>query len=669
MTSMPQDMNRAEYLELLYEPCVSKEELKQHIKTFLKVDLPDTTIDENSNSNPLELIYSVYETMRTGKGPQRVVVAAARNTMKTLSAAILRFYSMIHFRRSGTHLAATADQSQSLILYLDKFLGIDGVAEFIDMSNTRAKTLANLPVNTFTKNGACSLRIAVATKAGVNSQRGSLNSRDELELIPIEIIRESSFISDPTNDEHRFGPIEIELSSRKIADGPLQEKIDEANQKDAPSDLRVHFWSLTDFMQKCPEDVHQPEKPTQMAYMNMDTLETIWDQDHFAALSETEKLQYKSINAYHGCKTCPAFIACQSRAPMQNGTSRALRDISFVNIILKSVKDPDTIISQALNLRPGKSGQVFRMFRKFRHVKKPIEAYKWMFGQYYNPGRYPQEQLLTAVSERPWEVTPTIETIYRKLIEDRWDLVAGIDWGYSPARAVCVLWAYHKRTDRAVALHVESTQFMANKDWADHIVKEIWSKYPGDYIAPDMADPAAPSYFGAHGVRSLDKKPTKIATGVSQIRSLLFDPTEQREKLILIDDDSEDAERLINSFEKWSHKKTPLGFDNEKFEDDDYCDFCDPSRYALAPFISPTTIRASFNQKVNLSGNLPMQVALGDEETREAAKAAIKEKNRVHNLILNELQSKHGVVGDPFAKVPSAQNPQAGGKSGIKFRF
>ena len=64
-----------------------------------------------------------------------------------------------------------------------------------------------------------------------------------------------------------------------------------------------------------------------------------------------------------------------------------------------------------------------------------------------------------------------------------------------------------------------------------------------------------------------------------------------------------------------------------------------------------------------------MQVALGDEETREAAKAAIKEKNRVHNLILNELQSKHGVVGDPFAKAPSAQNPQAGGKSGIKFRF
>jgi len=667
-------MERSEYLDLLYEPCLSKEELKQHIKTFIKVDLPDVTIDENSNSNPMELIYSVYETMRTGKGPQRIVVAAARNTMKTLSAAILRFYSMIHFRRSGTHLAATADQSQSLILYLDKFLGIDGVAEFIGMSNTRAKVLEKLPPNSFTKNGTCSLRIAIATKAGVNSQRGSFNTRDELELIPIEIIRESSFISDPTNDEHRFGPIEMELSSRKIADGPLQEKIDEASQKDPPADLRLHFWALSDFMQRCPDEIHEPEKPRKLAYMNMDTLETIWEQDQYDAMKETEKLQYNTINTYHGCRTCPAFIACQSRAPKQTGTSKALRDISFVNLILKAVKDPDTIISQALNLRPGKSGQVFRMFRKYRHVKKPIEAYKWMFGEYYNPSRYSSEKLQQILKDRPWEITPTLEIIYQKLKEERWDLVFGVDWGYFPARAVVTLWAYHKRTDRAVGFHTRSTQHMANKDFADYICKDVWTTYPGDYVAPDLADPASPTYFGAHGVRSLDKKPTKIATGVSQIRSLLFDPIAQQEKLIVIDDETEDSERLINAFEKWSHKKTPLGFDNEKFEDDDHCDFLDPSRYALASFITKISIQHSFTQKANISGNLAQQAVQaaqsGDEAQKAQVAAAIAEKNRVENIVLNQLQREHGIVGNPFAKPhPDGNKSTTKGNGGIKFRF
>ena len=86
--------------------------------------------------------------------------------------------------------------------------------------------------------------------------------------------------------------------------------------------------------------------------------------------------------------------------------------------------------------------------------------------------------------------------------------------------------------------------------------------------------------------------------------------------------------------------------------------------------VQPNTGRTTFADKPvhSLPGKQRLDLA-AFRKAREAAKAAIKEKNRVHNLILNELQSKHGVVGDPFARTPGTQNPQAGGKSGIKFRF
>jgi intein/homing endonuclease len=564
----------SEKMFLLYEPCHTKEELKMHVKVFLKVDMPDTTIDEDSNSNPMELLWDLYRTMLTGKGPQRVVVAAARNSMKSLSAAIIRFYSMIHFRRSGTHLAATADQSSTLLMYLDRFIMVDGIKEYLTTNNTRTKEFKNLPRNSFTKNDSCILRVAVATKKGVNSQRGSFNSRDETELIPPEIIREASFISDPTRDEYRYGPIELDLSSRKIADGTMQEKIDEAEMPNPPGDLRLHKWSMADFMQKCPDEIHRPDLPRKQAFLNTETLETIWSKEQYDALGAGVQNQYKSINAYDGCQTCPAFIACQARAPNQTGTSFGLRDISFVGVILKAVKDPDTIIAQALNWRPGKAGNVFRMIRKNKHFLKPIEFYKWCFGEYFIPQNMNLSLVLKAIEEEEfWRIAPTKTDIYNAFQTFGWSITYGVDWGFSPASATCIVTAYNKRQQRAAVFHVEFAQNLANQDWANYIIDNIWSKYKGDYVCPDTADKSSPTYFGRRKVPAIDYKPARINTGVSQLRSLLFDPVAQVERLVILDE-GEGNQNMYTAMEKWAHKKSPLGFDFDKFEDDNYCDYC-----------------------------------------------------------------------------------------------
>lgn len=563
-----------EYLELLYEPCQSQEELKQHIKTFLKIDLPDFTVDEESNSNPMDFVWGVYHVFLTGKGPNRWVAACSRNSMKTLCASIIRFYAMIHFRRSGTHLAATLDQSSSAVMYLDKFLGIDGVREYISTSNTKTKELKNLPTNSFTENKDCILRIAVATLKGVNSQRGSYNSRDEIDLLPRKIIGESAFIADPTNDKYRFSPVEVNLSSRKTDDGPMQDMIDEAESVDAPDDLRLVKWSMVDFMEKCPDEISESEKGKIRSFIHKETLDVIWDPEQFDSMPESLRTQYKEVSAFHGCRTCPAFIACQARSPSQKGTSKALRNIDFVKTILRGVKDSDSIIAQALNWRPGKSGNVFRTFSKFKHTKNYIDSYEWIFGEKYNPENLDADDYNRTLEVAAWKITPSKEFIIQKMKEQNWYFVGGVDFGYSPARAVGVIWAYHKKQKRAVMIHVESSQHMDNKSWSHYLADGPFKKYGVDLVAPDLADPASPTYFGSKRLPSLDSKPSKIATGVSQIRGLLFDPIEQKEKLIIINDESEDCARLIESFQKWTHLKTPLGFDVSKFEDNDYCDFC-----------------------------------------------------------------------------------------------
>lgn len=631
-----------ERLFLLYDLCDTKEELQEHIRIFLNIDLPSHTVDPDSTSNPMDFVWEIYECMLTGKGRTRHVVAAARNTTKTLSACIIRFYSLIHFRRSGTHLAATLDQSQSAVKYLDKFLDIPGVKEYVTISNTRNKKLENLPVNRFTKNSSCEMRVAVATKKGVNSARGSFNCRDETDLLPPEIIAESSYISDPTQDEYRYAPIEMDLSSRKSNDGPMQDKIDEAEGKNPPDDLKLHKWNVVDWMQRCPTHVHKPELGKFHAFVNSETLKPTWGLEEYESMGVTEKSLQIPAMAYEGCKTCPVFPVCRGKTADQPGTSKMLRDIPFVSSVMKAVKDPDSIIAQMVNARPGSSSKVFKMFKRRLHFLDYNKMYKFITG--YDPH---------------YNITST-EEIYNILNQNNWVIHYGVDWGFSPASATCIVGAYHRRLDKACVIHVESTQEMANKDWANYIGKNVWNRFPGEFLCPDMADPASPSYFRSLNIPCRDEKPARIETGVSQLRSLLYDVTTHQPRFAILDD-GEYGQNLFlcEAFEKWTHLKTAMGFNFDKFEDNDYCDFLDPTRYLFDPFIRETTIGFSTHQSTSPHGLIHPQMT-------EEDKQKVRDQAALQNQMQNHFMQQYQV--DIAKKVES--DPSKKSKQGaIKFRF
>lgn len=186
----PTDIYTPEVLEkrrrYLFNICESKEELHAFLKAFLKIDLPNYTVDENSNSNPMQFVWEVYNTMKTNKGEKIHVVAASRNSAKTLTSAIIHFLGMVHFRRSCVQMSAIKDQSKACLRYLKKFLNIPELKEFFERNSVFEFGLNNLPSNEYTTKSDAQCVVVAATIDSANGQRGSCLPGGAKILVPSE---------------------------------------------------------------------------------------------------------------------------------------------------------------------------------------------------------------------------------------------------------------------------------------------------------------------------------------------------------------------------------------------------------------------------------------------------------------------------------------------------
>jgi hypothetical protein len=629
--------------ELFFEPAQSKEELRIWLKVFLNLELPDEAVDEESTSNPLEFVWQVYCSMLSKKGPKRFVAAVSRNCGKTLCATIIRFISMVWLRRSGTHLAANLQQSMSATLYFEKFLMIPEIAPYVKTNNTRTKELAGLPPNSWTKLGTCNVRVTTATIKGVNSQRGNFNVADELDLIDSAILSEKAWIADPTPEG--LPPVEVSLSSRKSNSGPIQRLISEAESGD--QSIMLHKWSMVDWMRTCPDELHIPAAGPQDAWINIETLKVTWDLDNFRILSGAEKEIHRYCKVHAGCKTCAAFITCLGRSSKRKSTRGRLRDEQFVGNVLKEVNDPGVIIAQGLNWKPESSAVVFRLFNRRHHFLKHAFFYRWLIGSYFVPSGMSAEEVEDIIASKDQykiaAISPNKQQIYEALRNAGWRVHYGIDYG-SIDPAVCVVGAYHRPTRRLAILHTCGMTGYPNEDWAKFIHANVWPLFPCDLVCPDMADINSPIYFGRLRMPCHDKKPARIEPGVSQIRSFLWNPATQQSHFAILDDGDMGMNKwTAECFEKWTHKKTPVGYDFDRFEDNEFTHPLDSIRYLADPWIA--------DQKISISSNQPrsemhenIAAMIGDPE----AAARREQKQQVMQQLNDYFGAEHG-LGDVFS--------------------
>jgi hypothetical protein len=478
--------------------------------------------------------------------------------------------------------------------------------------------------------------------SGVNSQRGSLNSKDEVDLINPIILSESAFIADPTRDEHQFPPIEIYLSSRKSNSGPIQKMIDEFD-KGETARMAVYKWSWVDWMKRCEPHVAKTDKPIK-AWMNTENLQIAWDFKEMKAMSESESQLYQEISAYDGCKRCPAFIACQGRAVRQKSKSPMLRSVQFISDLISNAADASAIISQGLNWKPESSAVVFRLFNRRFHFMKAIEFYKWCIGSHYVPDGMTLEDIESVIDSKDAGdiamITPTKIQIYQALRKAGWKVHYGIDWG-SVDPAVCLVVAYHRPSRRLAVLHTSSMTGYPNDDWAKFIHSSVWPLYPCDLVCPDMADINSPVYFGRLRMPCHDKKPTRIESGVSQIRSFLWNPATQSSHFSMLDDGDLGLNKWVaECMEKWTYKKTVMGYDFKHFEDNEYTHPIDSMRYACDPWIADMKLSVSYAQPKSES-HTEIAARMGDPDAARIR----KQKEELRQQMKEYFGAEHGLMG------------------------
>jgi hypothetical protein len=586
---------------------------------------------------------------------------------------------MLHFRRDAGQIAATLDQSAMAISYLDSFMNIPELEPYKDTDNVRIKRFINLPANSYTTKPDAKIQIITATKKGANSPRASFTIYDEVDLTPKEILSESAYIGDVTRDGHRFGPVFVYLSSRKTNDGPIQELIDESKKPKKKKRIRLHKWNAADYMERCPDEVHKPELDRIRAFLHEESLETIWGEENFGAVQESMKNQYREIQAFEGCKECPAWIACQGFSTKQRCTSDMLRDRNFVADILDAVGDAQVIIAQSLNWKPEVTGIVFKTFSYHKHVKDPRDFYEWVAGVPFDPDQVGPTELKRIEAEGTYaevaRITPTKNHIYLAMCNNGWTIGAGCDWGFSPDPALVMVAGYHKRLGRVAILHIEAALNYANHVWADYIVESVYPVFPFEYIGPDTADPASPTYFTKHKIVALPKKPARIETGVSQIRGLLWNPQQQTVNFAVLDDSQmEDNNKLlIEAMQHWTHKKNALGrYDQRKFEDNKWTHAPDTLRYLLHPFVEAKSIGVSAGQKVPET-HLVDGIAMKDPD----AIKAMEQKQQLQKQMADHFAQEYGLtnvfVKPPENRVQTMEDIKKSRKvkksTGVRFKF
>jgi hypothetical protein len=374
----------------LFVPCQSKDSLKRWIKIYLGLDIPDTILCDDdtttppSNSSPMDLLWEIYHKALDGKDEdfQTVLAYAARDSYKTLSAAVMEVLCLFHLRRSVAHMAAIESQAAKAVQYVDKFLRRPILRDFVTSNNKRTVEITRYDHVNFkyptlskaeydaldiSKKGSYTahsyyIKVVIATMAGANSEHVPFMVLDELDLAPPKPVEEAQMI--PSQGENGEVPITLMISSRKFAFGLVQKALDEAESKKTI----VRHWNLLDVTKKCEPTRHLPEEPKIPIYYNENTLAAINEAD-FKLLSPETQSKYKKAEGFAGClKNCSLFASCKGRlATKPVGDSKLYKSVAVTKGVFHKVT-AETAKAQLLCWKPSSEGLIYPHFDRTKHV-------------------------------------------------------------------------------------------------------------------------------------------------------------------------------------------------------------------------------------------------------------------------------------------------------------
>lgn len=574
----------------LFRICESREELHAWILTFLGLDMPNCTVDPESNSNPMEMVWEMYSKMREGTDESfmRVLYYASRDSFKTLSASVIEVLAMLHLNRNVAHMAAISDQAMKAQEYVKKSFRRPYIRDFIVGNNERVtkivrfynpETMHSLTSDEYHSLSASKqaqhqeiaktiseyqerenyVKIIICTLAGANSEH-----------VPLFIVDEVDVVANPTAYEEaqnipagRNGklPITMLTSTRKQAFGLVQKEIDRAQK----SGLNIRHWNIIDVTERCPPERHRPDLVKIKLWVSDDQLRHT-DQAGYDEMNFKEKETFAEAEGFAGCGKCKLFFACRTRlATHQTSTSSMLKSIPET-IGKFNANSIEMAKAQLLCLKPSSVGLVYGRFDKTRHVLTPAQAYFKVWGETHpDPKNFTKAQFLDLVRQR----------------DVAWN--GGLDWGHTHNFAYV-----HSFKDgpRCFVTHCISIPELDPDQMLD--VCEPFKMYDPAIYA-DTADPKMAKLFRKNGHRMMKwkKGPGSVVGGIQVVRWMMNPPAGEPNFFIVHDiGDDPHIDTLVNNLAEYHWKTDSAGHPTD-VPDEDGDDEPDALRYLVMNAFTP----------------------------------------------------------------------------------
>lgn len=543
----PEEKLKGQHLLRVLE---NKEQMQDWYRGYLNIEVVGDTIDPDSNSNPLDAMWQIYEAVRDNKGDEidGFIMLSAREAYKTLSAAMLEVLLLLHFQVTISHMAAIMKQSNKAVSYITGFLAkLKPYIEFNgwkQISESKTQLMFETP-----QGNQPYIVVVICSMAGANGDHTNIMFVDEIDVIRDPVAYEEAKLI-PGMERGRYS-ITVKLSTRKFAFGLMEKELNDAKE----TGEKILRWNIIDTAEKCPTTRHKsnPDGSRIDAYVSKKLPLRHIMPDEFRALPPQEHGEWELVKAHPGCLECKLLPVCKTRLADKPETSRKNLYKPIV-AVLKAFKkvSPDMAEAQLMCWKPSSKGLVYPRFDQQKNVISIDEAYFLLTGDKVSG--------------------TTLETLINTLQRLEARFYAGVDWGYTHEATIVVMAV----TSSGYSFIVET---FGSPGLEIHDFKMVGLRFQEKYGIEkwfyDQASPANIKTFTKAGMRGPEF--TKdVLGGIEGIRSQIVDTMGRRRLLVV---NTEENRKLIQGFKVHHFKLDMAGNPTKHPDDEEFADVMDALRY------------------------------------------------------------------------------------------
>lgn len=628
-------------LKVYLTPCKTKADLKNFLKYFFGLHLPDVKVSRYADMSPFDFLWSLYEILVLNHNPKKIseiIACAGRGSGKTLVVSIAQLLSVIHGKRDVVHVGGIEAQAKRAYDYIQGYLSNANVKDLIDpprqsgrqkilRKSIMEKTILDIDSQ------LCSIEILPCTMKAVNGPHVNFVTVDEIDTISGEGAKAYKDIAGMLDSKNGIMPLRVNISTRKTRHGLMEKQMASAEAKGKT----VIKWTILEFLQRCTEERSGSEKASY--FVEMDSA-TVLSPAAYEKLPLNKKNEFELIEAYSNCNKCPLLPWCRGDARNQESKSPMLKSID--EVAAKALGEgPDWTAAQLFNLKPSAEGVVFKEFEVKTHVKTWNEMWLTLTGKNF-PG------------------TCDHDTFVAKCKSLQLRCYAGIDFGWTNPNTI--LYLFVDGADNVYIVMCDGRTQTSAPEWMHFVKTKYNHTYQPHLYFIDTVDPGNIMEMRKIGLPVTgDTGKAEINTGVQLIKKWLRYPGGGEPKIFM---NEGTCKPIIKELQTYHYKSNLAGEATDDYDKgDDH--WIDPLRYIFVKIFARSAVMLT-SDSVDRDGSL---IGVDGSMTRNPSlyEVAAMAGSRI-NLQDTTSSDKIGRVGR-FDEIENPQEQEGGGSSGFIFSF